>query len=228
MFLKLDESWKEILNEYFKSKDYFKLKDFLEKEYSEKNLKNKKEIFPKKEEIFTAYNLTPVSKVKVIIVGQDPYHTPNIAHGLSFSVRKGNKIPPSIKNIYKEIESDIKIKKDFNNADLTKWAEQGVLLINKVLTVQAHLPGSHWNKGWEKFTEEIIKKLSLKKENLVFILWGKNAQELEKNIENKEKHLILKSSHPSPFSAYRGFFGNKHFSKTNKYLNENNIKEIDW
>ena len=228
MFLKLDESWKEILNEYFESEDYFKLKDFLEKEYSEKNLKNKKEIFPKKEEIFTAYNLTPVSKVKVIIVGQDPYHTPNIAHGLSFSVRKGNKIPPSIKNIYKEIESDIKIKKDFKNADLTKWAEQGVLLINKVLTVQAHLPGSHWNKGWEKFTEEIIKKLSLKKENLVFILWGKNAQELEKNIENKEKHLILKSSHPSPFSAYRGFFGNKHFSKTNKYLNENNIKEIDW
>ena len=228
MFSKLDESWKKILNEYFESEDYFKLKDFLEKEYSEKNLKNKKEIFPKKEEIFTAYNLTPVSKVKVIIVGQDPYHTPNIAHGLSFSVRKGNKIPPSIKNIYKEIESDIKIKKDFNNADLTKWAEQGVLLINKVLTVQAHLPGSHWNKGWEKFTEEIIKKLSLKKENLVFILWGKNAQELEKNIENKEKHLILKSSHPSPFSAYRGFFGNKHFSKTNKYLNKNNIKKIDW
>jgi len=228
MFSKLDESWKKILNEYFESEDYFKLKDFLEKEYSEKNLKNKKEIFPKKEEIFTAYNLTPLSKVKVIIVGQDPYHTPGIAHGLSFSVRKGNKIPPSIKNIYKEIESDIKIKKDFNNADLTKWAEQGVLLINKVLTVQAHLPGSHWNKGWEKFTEEIIKKLSLKKENLVFILWGKNAQELEKNIENKEKHLILKSSHPSPFSAYRGFFGNKHFSKTNKYLNKNNIKKIDW
>ncbi len=222
MQININKKWKSFLKKELESENFLKLSDFLEKEYSQK------EIFPNQKNIFNAFNKTDLKNLKVIIIGQDPYHTPNIAYGLSFSVKTGNKIPPSIKNIYKEIESDLKIKKDFKNADLENWAEQGILLLNQVLTVEAHKPGSHWKKGWENFTSSVIEKISFEKENIVFILWGKNAQEIEKFIKNKKTHLILKSAHPSPFSAHRGFFGSKTFSKTNKYLKLKNKKEIKW
>jgi len=222
MKINIDKKWKEFLKEEFNSKYFKNLWIFLEKEY-----KNK-EIFPESKNIFKAFNKTLLENLKVIIIGQDPYHTPGVAEGLCFSIPHGAKVLPSIKNIYKEMEVDLKIKKDFKNGNLEYLTKQGVLLLNQVLTVEAHKPGSHWKKGWEDFTAQAIKKISEEKENIVFILWGKNAQEIEKYIQNKEKHLILKSAHPSPFSAYRGFFGNKHFSKTNEYLKKNNKKEIEW
>jgi len=222
MKINIDKKWKEFLKEEFESKNFKKLWKFLEKEYSEKK------IFPAPKNIFRAFNEVPLEKLKVVIIGQDPYHTPGIAEGLCFSIPHGAKVLPSIKNIYKEMESDLKIKKDFSNGNLEYLAKQGVLLINQVLSVEAHKPGSHWKKGWEKFTASVIEKISAEKENLVFILWGKNAQEIEEHIQNKKKHLILKSAHPSPFSAHRGFFGNKHFSKTNKFLKEKKLPEIEW
>ena len=204
------------------SKNFKKLWSFLEKEYA------KKEIFPEEKNIFRALNEVPLEKIKVVIIGQDPYHTPGIAEGLCFSIPHGAKVLPSIKNIYKEMEADLKVKKDFSNGNLEYLAEQGVLLLNQVLTVEAHKPGSHWKKGWENFTHSLIKKISAEKENLVFLLWGKNAQEVEAFISQPEKHLILKAAHPSPFSAHRGFFGCKHFSQTNKYLKEKHKKKIKW
>ena len=222
MKINIDKKWKEFLKEEFNSKSFKNLWNFLEKEYQEKK------IFPEAKNIFRAFNEVPLEKLKVIIIGQDPYHTPSIAEGLCFSIPHGAKVLPSIKNIYKEIENDLKIKKNFKDGNLKYLTKQGVLLLNQVLTVEAHKPGSHWKKGWENFTAQAIKKISQEKENLVFILWGKNAQEIEKYIQNKENHLILKSAHPSPFSAHRGFFGNKHFSKTNEYLKKHNKKEISW
>ncbi len=222
MKILLNEKWKSFLKEEFNRNSFLKLWKFLENEY-----KNK-QIFPKPKNIFNALNKTSLENLKVIIIGQDPYHTPDIAEGLCFSIPTGKKMLPSIKNIYKEMEDDLKIKKDFSNGNLEYLAKQGVLLLNQVLTVEAHKPGSHWKKGWEEFTENLIKKISQEKKNIVFILWGKNAQEVENFIANKKNHLILKTSHPSPFSAHRGFFGCKHFSKTNQYLRKHNTKEIRW
>lgn len=185
-----------------------------------------KTIYPLKENIFNAFQLTSFEKTKVIILGQDPYHGEGQAHGLSFSVQKGVKLPPSLKNIFKELESDIgiSIPKD---GDLSAWSKQGVLLLNTVLTVEKAKPASHQKKGWEEFSELVLKTLSDNKENLVFILWGTPAQKLSKFI-NADKHLVIKSVHPSPLSSYRGFFGSKPFSSANNYLKHNKISEIDW
>ncbi len=217
----IEPEWKEILNDFFVSEKFNQLADFIREEYLNKT------IYPKPEEVFKAFWLTPFSKVKVVILGQDPYHGTNQAHGLCFSVPEGITPPPSLKNIYKEIEDDLKIKKDFNNGNLESWAKQGVFLLNAILTVIAHQPASHSKKGWEEFTDYIIKTLSDKRENLVFILWGNYARS-KKNLIDSKKHLILESAHPSPFSAYSGFFGSQHFSKTNNYLEEKQIEKISW
>lgn len=183
-------------------------------------------VYPPKNYIFNALKLTSYKNVKVVIVGQDPYHGEGEAHGLSFSVQKGIKIPPSLQNIYKELDSDLNIKPHIDG-DLTKWAEEGVLLLNAVLTVEKDRPASHRNLGWELLTDYIIKALNEKDEPIVFILWGNFAKEKKKYITNP-KHLVITSTHPSPFSANNGFFGSKPFSKTNDFLIKNNIKPIDW
>lgn len=183
-------------------------------------------VYPPKDYVFNALKLTPYKNVKVVIVGQDPYHEEGQAHGLSFSVQKGVKIPPSLQNIYKELESDLGIKPNLYG-DLTKWAREGVLLLNAVLTVEKGKPASHKGIGWELLTDYIIKSLNNKNEPVVFILWGNFAKDKAKLITNP-KHLIITSPHPSPFSAYSGFFGSKPFSKTNNYLIKNKIKAIDW
>lgn len=218
--IKIEASWKTILKDEFE-KPYFKsLKEFVRKEYLSKT------IYPKPEDLFRAFNLCPFDKVKVVILGQDPYHGPKQANGLCFAVHKGINNPPSLKNILKEIESDLNIKTK-EDGDLSRWAEQGVLLLNSTLTVQAGNAGSHQNKGWEEFTDAVINKLSNNKEDLVFILWGNYAKNKGQLID-RDKHLVLESGHPSPFSAYNGFFGCKHFSKTNNYLKKRGIKEINW
>ncbi len=186
----------------------------------------KETIFPSKENIFNALKLTPYSNVKVVIMGQDPYHGVGEAHGLSFSVQKGIKIPPSLQNIYKELEDDLHIPPKAHG-ELTNWAKQGVLLLNAVLTVEKDKAGSHRNLGWELFTDYIIKLLNLKDDPIVFILWGNYARSKKKYITNS-KHLIIESAHPSPLSAYNGFFGSKPFSKTNNFLINNNKEPIDW
>ena len=183
-------------------------------------------IYPPKNYIFNALKLTPYKNTKVVIVGQDPYHGEHEAHGLSFSVQKGVAIPPSLKNIYKELYDDLKIE-PAKYGDLTKWAEEGVLLLNAVLTVEKDKPASHKGKGWELLTDYIIKKLNNKEEPVVFILWGNFARSKKQYITNK-KHLIIESPHPSPFSARSGFFGSRPFSRTNEFLKKNNIKPIDW
>ena len=214
------ESWNDILNQE-KEKPYFKaLQNFVDNEY-EKNI-----CYPPKKDVFNALKLTPIDKVKVVILGQDPYINRNQAHGLAFSVLNGV-LPPSLKNIYKEIESDLGIKMSNDNGNLTKWAEQGVLLLNTVLTVRAGESNSHAKRGWELFTDSIIRYFGESDTPKVFMLWGRNAQNKERLIDNK-KHLILKAPHPSPLSAYNGFFGCKHFSKANAFLKENGSKEIDW
>lgn len=199
------------------------MSNFVRGEYLNKD----KKIFPEAKNVFKAFDLTPFSKVKVVILGQDPYHDDKQANGLCFSVPKGLILPPSLKNIYKEIESDLNIKKDFTDGALEKLAEQGVFLLNSILTVVAHTPASHRNKGWESFTDEIIKTLSDKKDNLVFMLWGNYAKS-KKSLIDTDKHLVLEAPHPSPFSVYTGFFGCKHFSKCNQYLKKNKIGEIKW
>lgn len=217
---KIAQSWLTELKTEFES-DYFKsLKLFLLEE------KKKHTICPKGEDIFNAYNLTPFNEIKVVIIGQDPYHGENQAHGLCFSVQKGIKPPPSLKNIYKELKSDVEFTEP-NHGELTSWAKQGVFLLNATLTVRKSQPGSHQKKGWETFTNETIKAISNKKEGIVFLLWGRFAQEKEKLID-AEKHHILKAAHPSPFSAYNGFFGCKHFSKTNSLLQSQNLTPINW
>jgi uracil-DNA glycosylase len=219
--IKINNEWKLVLQDFFQKESWKELASFIRKEYSTKK------VFPEGKNIFKALDLTPFSKVKVIILGQDPYHDEGQAHGLSFSVPINIKIPPSLKNIYKEIENDLNTKKGFNNGNLENWAEQGVLLLNAILTVIAHNPASHRDKGWEEFTDFIIKTLSDQKDNLVFMLWGNYAKSKKCLIDSK-RHLILESVHPSPFSARNGFFGCKHFSKCNKYLKENKMKEIEW
>lgn len=200
---------------------YFKILELkLSQEYATKT------IYPPKEQIFSAFNLTPFEKVKVVIIGQDPYHGPNQAHGLCFSVQPGIKNPPSLANIYKEIESDLNIKMP-PHGHLKAWAEQGVLMLNSILTVEAGKPMSHKNLGWEKFTDHVINLINEKKENVVFMLWGSPAHAKAKNVDPK-KHYILKSVHPSPLSSYRGFFGCKHFSQCNDYLISKGIEPINW
>jgi len=217
----IDDSWKTVLNEEFQSDYFLKLKQFLIKE------KKEQQIFPPSSLIFSAFDQTPFDKVKVVILGQDPYHGPGQAQGLCFSVPKGIRIPPSLVNIFKELENDIQchIPKSGN---LEKWTKEGVLLINATLTVRAHQAGSHQKKGWEQFTDAVIKKISEQKENIVFILWGNYAQGKTKYID-ESKHFVIKSVHPSPLSANRGgFFGSQPFSKTNNYLESKNIQPINW
>lgn len=220
IFNSLHQSWKKFLKEEL-SKKYIKdLDSFLIKE------KKKKEIYPDFKEVFSAFDKTTFNNLKVVILGQDPYHGEGQAHGMSFSVKKGVKIPPSLVNIYKELKSDIGCELP-NHGNLQKWAQQGVLLLNTVLTVEKSIAGSHRKKGWESFTDKIIQVISERKENIVFILWGAPAFKKSKLIDTN-KHLILNAPHPSPLSSYRGFFGSSPFSKTNKYLSKNGLVEIDW
>lgn len=215
----MHESWKEFLNSEF-PKPYFKeLSNFLHEEYENKT------IFPKKELVFRAFT-TDLNDVKVVILGQDPYHTPGAAEGLAFSVPNSQPIPPSLINIYKEIDSDIGHHAN-PTGHLRNWQQQGVLLLNTVLTVEAHKAGSHRGKGWETFTTEVIKYLNENREHLVFLLWGRDARNKKALIDTK-KHLVLEAPHPSPLSAYSGFFGCKHFSKCNEFLIKNNEDPIDW
>ena len=216
----IGNDWDNILNIIWNSEGYKKFINIINNEYETKA------IFPEKNNIFNALKLTPFENVKVVIVGQDPYHGINEAHGLSFSVQKGIKIPPSLKNIYKELECDLNIKPS-EYGDLTKWAEEGVLLLNAVLTVEKDKPASHKGLGWELLTDFIIKELNKKEEPIVFILWGNFARSKKDFITNK-KHLVIESTHPSPFSARNGFFGSKPFSQTNDFLIKNNIKPINW
>ena len=187
---------------------------------------HQKEIYPKKNEIFNAFRNTTYKDTKVVILGQDPYHEPRQAHGLCFSVNDGIPFPPSLLNIFKEIESDLGIPMP-KSGDLTRWADQGVLLLNATLTVRAHQAGSHQNKGWEQFTDAVIRAVNAQDRPIVFLLWGRPAQ-MKKSMLNNPKHLILEAPHPSPLSAYRGFFGCKHFSKTNEYLKAHGKTEINW
>jgi len=222
MAIELESSWLRVLENEF-DKDYMvRLRAFLKEE---KQTGHK--IYPKGGDIFNAFNTTPFDKVEVVILGQDPYHGENQAHGLSFSVQKGITIPPSLRNIYKELSTDILGFVTPNHGDLTEWAKQGVLLLNASLTVREGQPGSHQKMGWEQFTDNVIKTISDQKEGIVFILWGAFAQAKAELIDQK-KHFIIKSPHPSPFSADRGFFGSKPFSKTNEILLKEGKKPIDW
>ncbi len=216
----LDESWRNNLENEFKKEYMVSLKNFLEKEFINKT------VFPPVEKIFNAFNLTKFNDVKAVILGQDPYHGYGQANGLSFSVERKTKEPPTLLNIFKELESDLGFEKPADG-NLKMWSKQGVLLLNSILTVENGKPRSHENQGWEKFTDNILEKLSNLEKNLVFILWGKKAQEKTKII-NSRFNLIITSSHPSPFSAHKSFFGSKPFSKTNDYLEKNNIKPICW
>lgn len=220
MDVKIEESWKIRLQTEFE-KPYFKtLTDFVRNEYQQTT------IFPPGKFIFNAFNLCPFHQVKVVIIGQDPYHGPGQAHGLCFSVNDGIPFPPSLVNIFKEIKSDLG-KEIPISGNLTRWAEQGVLLLNATLTVRAHHAGSHQRKGWEEFTDATIRLLAEEREHLVFILWGAYAQKKGAFID-RNKHLVLTSAHPSPLSAYQGFFGNKHFSQANAYLASHGIQPIDF
>lgn len=220
MSVKIEESWKAHLRQEFE-KPYFKtLTDFVRAEYA------RGKVYPPGGLIFNAFDCCPFDEVKVVIVGQDPYHQPGQAHGLCFSVNDGVQIPPSLVNIFKEIENDLG-KPAPSSGNLERWAKQGVLLLNATLTVQPNRAGSHQGKGWEEFTDAVIHHLANKRNNLVFILWGAYAQRKGASID-ANRHLVLKSPHPSPLSAHRGFFGNKHFSTTNNYLVSNGIAPIDW
>ena len=218
--IKITKEWDEILSEEFSSASYNNLRSFLKTEYTTRV------IYPPMFDIFNSMKNTPFEDIKAVIIGQDPYHEEGQAMGLSFSVPKGQKIPPSLVNIYKEIEMEMGVKMP-SHGDLTGWAKQGVLLLNAVLTVRAHQANSHKNKGWEEFTDGIIKKISRDREGVVFLLWGANAR-AKKNLIDEKKHLILESAHPSPLSAYNGFFGCGHFNKTNEYLTKNGLQPIDW
>ena len=216
----IGNTWDSVLQDEFKKEYFTNLMDFVKNEYKTKT------IYPKQNEVFNAFRYTDFDNVKVVILGQDPYHGPNQAEGLSFSVSNEVLKPPSLKNIFKELESDMKIPFPEHNS-LKKWSREGVLLLNAVLTVEEHKPTSHKDKGWEIFTDDIIKILNERDTPTVFILWGAYARE-KKNLITNPKHLIIESAHPSPFSARNGFFGSKPFSKTNEFLKKNNIKEIDW
>lgn len=218
----LPSSWQIVLQDLLQEKYMLNLRAFLEAERL-----SGQEIYPQEEHIFTAFSATPFHNVKVVIVGQDPYHGPGQAHGLSFSVQPGVTPPPSLKNIYKELEQDLQIPQA-NHGCLLKWANEGVLLLNAILTVRKGEPMSHAKRGWESFTTEVLRIIAKKREHVVFILWGKSAQEKCASIHELGAHLVLQAAHPSPYSASNGFFGCRHFSKTNNYLKENGITPIDW
>lgn len=220
MDVKIEPSWKLKLKDEFEKEYFIKLSEFVKNEYKSNT------IYPPGSLIFNAFNLCPFDKVKAVIVGQDPYHGQGQAHGLCFSVRDGISYPPSLINIFKEIESDLKISRP-KSGNLERWASQGVLLLNATLTVRADQAGSHQKKGWEEFTDSVIRRLNEEKQNLVFFLWGAYAQKKCESID-RSRHLVLESVHPSPLSASRGFFGNKHFSRCNDYLIENEITPINW
>jgi uracil-DNA glycosylase len=217
----ISKSWSSFLHEETGKPYFTKIFSFLNEEK-----RNSREVYPPPEQIFAAFDQVEPQDIRVVVLGQDPYHGPNQAHGYAFSVPDGVKTPPSLKNIFKEMESDIGELMPLHG-NLTKWAEQGVLLLNTSLTVAAHEPASHSKIGWEIFTNQIIAKLSQKNQHLVFILWGNHAR-IKKKLIDPAKHLILESSHPSPLSCYRGFFGSKPFSKTNSYLKKHMKKTIDW
>ncbi|HNX88088.1 MAG TPA: uracil-DNA glycosylase [Paludibacteraceae bacterium] len=220
MEVKIEESWKQRLSPEFEKPYFIALTEFVHAEY------RAKQIFPPAKLIFNAFDSCPFDKVEVVIIGQDPYHEPGQAHGLCFSVNDGIDIPPSLVNIFKEIERSLG-KTIPTSGNLTRWAQQGVLLLNATLTVQNHKAGSHQGKGWETFTDAAIRTLAAERENLVFLLWGNYAQQKGAFID-PSKHLVLKSVHPSPLSAYRGFIGNNHFVLANNYLKEYGKTEIDW
>ena len=215
-----NNNWDDFLIAEFKKPYFLQLRDFTLSEYKYKD------IFPPVDMIFNAFSLTPPDKIKVVIVGQDPYHKEGQAHGLAFSVPDGVKVPPSLRNIFKELNSDLGIEIP-QNGSLVKWAKSGVFLINSVLTVEKSKPESHSRKGWETFTDEVISYINKQSQPIVYLLWGKNAQAKEKLVTNP-KHLVLTSHHPSPLSANKGFFGCKHFSKANEFLKENNVQPVDW
>ena len=216
----IDNDWLPAVNAEFKKPYYADLYRFVKEEYS------KVAVYPPSDEIFSALHLTPLSKVKVVIIGQDPYHNVGQAHGLCFSVRPEVDVPPSLVNIYKELQSDLGCKIP-NNGYLVKWAEQGVLLLNTVLTVRAHQANSHQGKGWEQFTDAIIRAVNAEDRPIAYLLWGRPAQSKMSMLDNP-KHKVFTAPHPSPLSAHRGFFGCKHFSQANKFLEENGVEPIDW
>ncbi|WP_158827839.1 uracil-DNA glycosylase [Mucilaginibacter lacusdianchii] len=222
MAIDLEPSWLEVLHDEFEKDYMLKLKAFLKQEKDAGET-----VYPKSSNIFNAFKHTPFNKLKVVILGQDPYHGANQAFGLSFAVQKGITVPPSLKNIYKELQTDISGFTIPNHGDLTEWADQGVLLLNATLTVRAGKPGSHQKKGWEIFTDTVIRKISEQKEGVVFLLWGKFAQAKSELID-ADKHHILTAAHPSPYSADSGFFGCHHFSKTNTILEKEGDAPIDW
>lgn len=218
--IQIESSWKEKLRDSFQSESFIRLKKFLKSE------KATQIIYPAGNKIFSAFNLCPFDRVKIVIIGQDPYHGPKQANGLCFSVSDGIKPPPSLQNIFKELKDDLDLEIPLSG-NLEHWAEQGVLMLNATLTVRAKQAGSHQKKGWEEFTDNVIHTLSEEKENLIFLLWGRFAQNKAQIIDN-EKHYILTAAHPSPFSAHSGFFGCKHFSKTNEILKKLNQKPVKW
>ena len=220
MNVRIDESWRERLQSEFDAPYFAQLADFVRHEYATTR------VYPPGSQMFAAFDACPFDKVKVVILGQDPYHEPGQAHGLCFSLNDGVPFPPSLQNIFKEIHDDIGTPVPMSG-DLTRWANQGVLLLNATLTVRAHQAGSHQNKGWEQFTDAVIHRLAQERENLVFILWGSYAQRKGEFID-RSRHLVLQSPHPSPLSAHRGFFGNRHFSRTNEYLTAHGIEPILW
>ncbi|MBA5728720.1 uracil-DNA glycosylase [Aerococcaceae bacterium INB8] len=218
--IKIQNDWQPIMEEAANTESYQSLKRFLIDEYEEHI------VYPPKEDIWTAFEWTPYTDVKVVIIGQDPYHGPNQAHGLSFSVKESVKIPPSLRNIFKELENDLNYP-PVNHGYLKKWAKQGVLMLNTVLTVRAHTPNSHKNKGWEEVTNHAIEALNDLDHAVVFLLWGRHAQQ-KKDLINTNKHFVIESSHPSPFSARHSFFGSKPFSKVNALLEADGQTPIDW
>lgn len=218
--LRIHESWLNLLTKEFESPYFQQLKQFLKAE------KTKYEIYPPGSFIFSAFDHTPVQKVKIVILGQDPYHGPGQANGLCFSVQKGIAMPPSLKNIFKELHTDVNAPMP-TWGDLTPWADEGVFLLNATLTVRKSQAGSHQGQGWEIFTDAVIREISAHCPHVVFMLWGRFAQAKESLIDH-QKHLILKAAHPSPFSAYNGFFGCKHFSKANEFLKQHNLKPVNW
>lgn len=221
MEVKLEASWKEKLSGEFEQTYFKELTDFVKGEYKSGK------VYPAPKNIFRAFDLCPFDKVKVVILGQDPYHGEGQANGLSFAVEADRKVPPSLQNIFKEIESDLGKPLVHRDGDLSRWAEQGVLLLNATLTVRAHAAGSHQNKGWELLTDAVIRTLSEEREHLVFILWGNYAKAKGAHVD-RSKHFVIESPHPSPFSASNGFFGSKPFSRTNEYLKEHGETPIDW
>jgi uracil-DNA glycosylase len=220
MDVKIEDSWKARLKEEFEKEYFNKLTEFVREEYRIST------VYPPASLIFNSFNLCPFDNTRAVIIGQDPYHGPGQAHGLCFSVRDGVDFPPSLNNIFKEIELDLKFKKP-QSGNLERWARQGVLLLNATLTVRAHQAGSHQRKGWEQFTDAVISSINGEKENIVFFLWGAYAQKKGETID-RSRHLVLESVHPSPLSASRGFFGNSHFSKCNEYLKNHGIPPVDW